>query len=67
MEKQLATLRGQQLQAEAGKLVETATDVDGVRLLAHDAGEDVGAGDLRTLALDLRSRLGEDRPVIRGG
>ncbi|MDN5599885.1 MAG: alanine--tRNA ligase [Brachybacterium sp.] len=63
MEKQLATLRGQQLQAEAGKLVETATDVDGVRLLAHDAGEDVGAGDLRTLALDLRSRLGEDRPV----
>ena len=64
MEKQLSSLRGQQLQAEAGRLVENATDVDGVRLLAHDAGEGVGAGDLRTLALDLRSRLGEDMPVM---
>lgn len=63
MEKQLAALRGQQLQAEAGKLVESASDVAGVRLLAHDAGEGVAAGDLRTLALDLRSRLGEDAPV----
>src|SRR5699024_7941352 len=34
------------------------------RLLAHDAGEGIGAGDLRTLALDLRSRLGEDAPVV---
>ena len=63
MEKQLAALRGQQLQAEAGKLVETATDVAGVRLLAHDAGEGVAAGDLRTLALDLRARLGDDSPA----
>ena len=63
MEKQLAALRGQQLQAEAGKLVESASDVAGVRLIAHDAGEGVAAGDLRTLALDLRSRLGEDVPV----
>src|SRR5699024_7818352 len=63
MEKQLSSLRGQQLQAEAGRLVETAADVDGVRLLAHDAGEGVGAGDLRTLDQDLRSRLGEYMPV----
>src|SRR5690606_33754130 len=38
MEKQLAALRGAQLQAEAGKLVDAAADVAGVRLLAHDAG-----------------------------
>ncbi|AXK45156.1 alanine--tRNA ligase [Brachybacterium saurashtrense] len=64
MEKQVAALRGQQLQAQAGALVETAADVAGVRLLAHDAGEGIAAGDLRTLALDLRTRLGEDAPVV---
>jgi alanyl-tRNA synthetase len=64
MEKQLATLRGQQLQAEAGRLVENAQDLHGVRVLLHDAGEGVAAGDLRTLATDLRARLGEDAPVV---
>ena len=63
MEKQVASLRGQQLQARAGTLVESASDVAGVRLVAHDAGEGIAAGDLRTLALDLRTRLGEDAPV----
>ncbi|MGO1354631.1 MAG: alanine--tRNA ligase [Brachybacterium tyrofermentans] len=64
MEKQLAALRGQQLQAEAGKLASSATDVGGARLLVHDAGEGIAAGDLRTLALDLRTRLGEDSPSV---
>lgn len=64
MEKQLAAMRGAQLQAQAGTLVEQATDVAGVRVLIHDAGEGVPAGDLRTLALDLRSRLGEDTPAV---
>src|SRR5699024_10801809 len=64
MEKQLATLRGQQLQAQAGRLAEETDAVAGVRVLAHDAGEGIAAGDLRTLALDLRSRLGEDRPAV---
>src|SRR5699024_4109411 len=57
MEKQLATMRGAQLRAEAGRLVETTRDVAGVRVLSHDAGEGVAAGDLRTLVHDLRSRL----------
>ena len=64
MEKQLASMRGAQLQAEAGRLVEQAADVSGIRVLAHDAGEGVEAGDLRTLALDLRARLGEDAPAV---
>ncbi len=64
MEKQLASMRGTQLQAEAGRLVEQAADVSGIRVLAHDAGEGVEAGDLRTLALDLRARLGEDAPAV---
>ncbi|MFC0674264.1 alanine--tRNA ligase [Brachybacterium hainanense] len=64
MEKQLATLRGAQLQAQAGELVGGARDAGGVRLLVHDAGEGIGAGDLRTLVTDLRARLGEDAPSV---
>ena len=64
MEKQVAALRGAQLQAQAGELVASAVDAGGVRLLVHDAGEGVAAGDLRTLALDLRSRLGEDSAAV---
>lgn len=64
MEKNLQQMRGQQLQAEAGKLVESAAPVGGVRVIAHDAGEGVAAGDLRTLATDLRARLGEAEPSV---
>ncbi|MGM7667419.1 alanine--tRNA ligase [Microbacterium sp. A93] len=61
VEKELTALRAAQLQAEASGLVQQAVEVSGtqatVRLLAHDAGP-VGSGDeLRTLVLDLRSRL----------
>ncbi|GAB2549079.1 alanine--tRNA ligase [Brachybacterium huguangmaarense] len=64
MEKQLAALRGSQLQAQAGELAGRAVDVAGVRLLAHDAGDGVDAGDLRTLVTDLRARLGDDVPAV---
>ncbi|MCW1805672.1 alanine--tRNA ligase [Brachybacterium squillarum] len=64
MEKQLASLRGAQLQAQAGQLLEHVVDAGGVRLLVHDAGEGIAAGDLRTLAQDLRSRLGEDSAAV---
>ncbi|MFC7402247.1 alanine--tRNA ligase [Citricoccus sp. GCM10030269] len=61
IEKELAAARASQLQAEAGRLVQEAVDVEGteatVAVLAHDAGP-VGSGDdLRSLVLDLRSRL----------
>ncbi|QEU11970.1 alanine--tRNA ligase [Dermabacter vaginalis] len=59
MEKNLQQMRGQQLQAQASSLVQSAAVVSGARVLVHDAGEGVAAGDLRTLATDLRARLGE--------
>ena len=59
MEKNLQQMRGQQLQAQASSLVQSAAVVSGVRVLVHDAGGGVAAGDLRTLATDLRARLGE--------
>ena len=64
MEKQLAALRGAQLQAQAGQLVEQAALTEGVRVLAHDAGDGISAGDLRTLVMDLRARLGEAEPAV---
>jgi alanyl-tRNA synthetase len=63
-EKELERLRREQLAASAAALVSTAVDVDGVRVLVHDAGTGAGADDLRTLALDLRSRLGSGAAVV---
>ncbi|MGQ4534509.1 alanine--tRNA ligase [Dermabacteraceae bacterium P13115] len=63
-EKELAKLKAAQLQAQAGELAAAAVTVGNTRLLAHDAGSDVAAGDLRTLAMDLRTRLGDDSPAV---
>ncbi len=62
-ERDLDRLRREQLQAAAGGLTGRARDVGGVTFLGHDAGE-ADAGDVRTMVLDLRGRLGEDRPSV---
>ncbi|MGO0576283.1 alanine--tRNA ligase [Ornithinimicrobium panacihumi] len=63
-EREIARARSQQAMAAASGLVEQARDVAGVRFLGHDLGEGAGGDDLRTMALDLRSRLGNDGPVV---
>ncbi|GIG24252.1 alanine--tRNA ligase [Cellulomonas denverensis] len=62
-EKQLAQVRAAQVLAAAGQLAAGAAEVNGVRVVTHDAGE-VGADDLRTLVLDVRARLGESAPSV---
>ncbi|RLZ02927.1 alanine--tRNA ligase [Kocuria tytonicola] len=62
-ERQLAGLRQQQLQAQAGQLARDAERVGAVTAVLHDAGEIDSADALRTLALDLRSRLGSEAAV----
>ena len=62
-ERDLDRLRKEQLQAAAGGLTDRARDVGGVTFLGHDAG-DAEAGDVRTMVLDLRGRLGNDRPSV---
>jgi len=62
-EKELAGLRQAQVLAAAGSLAAGAVDVDGTRVVTHDAGE-VSADDVRTLVLDIRSRLGESAPAV---
>lgn len=63
VEKELAQLRREKLQAEAGKLLENAQTIGAVRVLAHDAGE-LDANGVRELALDLRSRFGSEAAVV---
>ncbi len=76
-ERQIAAIRAQQVLAQAADLVSQARDIGGVRVITHDVGSGVSADELRTLVLDLRSRLGDsagsvvavtavanDRPVI---
>ena len=62
-EKELATLRRQQLLAGAKQVADSAQDVAGTLVVVHDAGE-VAGDDLRTLALDVRGRLGDARPAV---
>lgn len=62
-EKELAQLRREKLQAEAGKLLESAQTIGSVRVLAHNAGE-LDANGVRELALDLRSRFGSEAAVV---
>ncbi|MCI2238999.1 alanine--tRNA ligase [Paenibacillus sp. TRM 82003] len=62
-EKEIAKLRAGQVLALAPQLASGAQDVFGVSVVAHDAGA-ASADDLRTLALDVRARLGEERPAV---
>lgn len=62
-ERELERARREQVTAAAGSLTERARDVNGVTFLGHDAGE-AGADDVRTMVLDLRNRLGGERPSV---
>lgn len=63
-EKEIASLRQQQLMSRTAELINQAEDIDGVKVLALNVGEGVAAGDLRTLAADLRGRLQSEAAII---
>ncbi|GAA1338429.1 alanine--tRNA ligase [Arthrobacter roseus] len=63
-EKQLEKMRREQLAHEAADIAKTAVDARGVKLILHNAGEVSGADDLRMLALDLRTRLGNSSAAV---
>ena len=66
-EKELASLSQGRLLAGAGALADGATSVGGTRVVAHDAGVVASADELRTLALEVRGRLGEAPAVVALG
>ncbi len=63
-EREIERLHREQVQAQTGALVGYARDLGGIRVLTHDAGEGASADDLRTMALDLRGRLGDSEPTV---
>jgi alanyl-tRNA synthetase len=63
-EHEINAMRQQQVLAGSSTLAASASDVFGVTFVGHDTGDGVGADDLRGLALDLRSKLGNDRPSV---
>ncbi|MEW1957564.1 alanine--tRNA ligase [Kineococcus sp. NPDC059986] len=62
-EKEIAKLRAGQVLALAPTIAANPTDKFGVQVVTHDAGA-AAADDVRTLVLDVRSRLGDERPVV---
>ncbi|MGL5850989.1 MAG: DHHA1 domain-containing protein, partial [Phycicoccus sp.] len=62
-EREIEKARREQVRAASGSLTDRARDVGGVTFLGHDAGA-AGAEDVRTMVLDLRGRLGADRPSV---
>jgi alanyl-tRNA synthetase len=63
-DKELAKIRAQQVLEAAGSLASNPTEVFGVAYVGYDAGEVAMADDLRKLALDVRGRMGGERPVV---
>ncbi|MBF0581942.1 alanine--tRNA ligase [Corynebacterium sp. ED61] len=63
-EKQVQQLRNQQLLSRVGELVANATSVNGVTVVAQQLPDGVGAGDLRTIAMDAKARLGSEPAVV---
>jgi alanyl-tRNA synthetase len=61
-EKEIERVRTAQLLASAGTIAESAVDVDGVAVVAARAAG-AAAGDVRTLATDVRARF-TDRPAV---
>ena len=63
-EKELERTKAAAVLAQAGSYVEQAQRVGRVLLVAAAAPKGVGAGDLRTLATDIRGRFGSEPAVV---
>lgn len=63
-EKEIERLRAAQVLQAAAGLAEGARERAGVLLATHRAEDGASGDDLRKLALDVRGRLGEERPAV---
>jgi alanyl-tRNA synthetase len=63
-EREIEAMRTQQVLSDAAALAGQAQDVFGVRVVTRNAGDGVGADDLRALALDVRGRMGDGAPAV---
>src|SRR5690606_9785743 len=63
-EKKIAAFEAQRLAGRVPALVESATRIGAYRAVLEDIGEVGSADELRTLATDVRQRLGSDAAVV---
>ena len=63
-EKELEKLRGAQLLSSAGTLADQAEDVSGIALVAIATPDGIGGNELRSLASEVRNRLGARPGVV---
>ncbi|MDO4686348.1 MAG: DHHA1 domain-containing protein, partial [Corynebacterium sp.] len=63
-EKEIAALHRQQLLAQAGSYLANAQDVNGLKVVTAKLPDGTSANDLRTIAIDLKGRLGDQSGVI---
>ncbi len=66
-EKKIAAFEARALSDRLPQLVESAASVGTVRVVAQSLGEGASADDVRTLALQVRDRLGSDAAVVALG
>jgi alanyl-tRNA synthetase len=64
LEKEFERMRGAAVLAGAGDLANSATEENGVAVVAHRAPDGADADDLRRLAQDVRGRLDPARPAV---
>ncbi|MFC3995764.1 alanine--tRNA ligase [Nocardiopsis sediminis] len=63
-EKEIEKLRAAQVLQAAAGLARDAAEIGGALVVSHRAPDGTTGDDLRRLALDVRGRLGEDRPAV---
>ena len=59
IEKELGQIRSAQALAQVSGLISSAKDLNGFKFLASHLDDGIAVEDLRTMALDIRNRLGE--------
>ncbi|WP_459611706.1 alanine--tRNA ligase [Corynebacterium urogenitale] len=63
-EKQVQQLKNQQLLGQVGSFIENSKNLGGMKLVAQELPEGVGMGELRTIAMDAKNRLGSEAAVV---
>ena len=63
-EKEIEGLRKAQLTARASEIIDSATEVNGIKTITLQLPDDTSGGDLRTVATDIRNRMKDTAAVI---
>ena len=59
IEKELGLVRSQQALAQVSSLLSSAVEINGLKVLAAELSDGISVDDLRTMALDVKNRLGD--------